>query len=92
MCIPCVAVHDGQESELRPKYRGLLHATRTIVQQEGFRGLYRVNLPYYLRTPLVQLSCLCYGLVHIEKKHIGTCSYCLFMCIIEHKLIPRTII
>ena len=42
--LPCVSVHDGQESELRPKYRGLLHATRTIVKQESFWGLYRVNI------------------------------------------------
>ena len=38
-----LVVHDGTETADRPKYRGLLHATRTIIREDGVRGLFRVG-------------------------------------------------
>ena len=37
------SVHDGTEIANRPKYRGFLHATGTIVREDGVRGLFRVG-------------------------------------------------
>lgn len=37
------AVHDGSVVANRPKYHGLYHAGRTIVQEDGIRGLFRVR-------------------------------------------------
>ena len=44
MCSLSPSVHDGKETRERPRYRGLLHATRTIVREDRFPGLYRVSL------------------------------------------------
>ena len=36
-------VHDGIDKVGRPKYRGVIHAVRSVVRQDGVLGLYRVR-------------------------------------------------
>ena len=43
LCTSLLAVHDGVEKLNRPKYRGLIHAMRSIVREDGVTGLYRVR-------------------------------------------------
>ena len=40
---PLSTVHDGIDSLSRPKYRGLLHASSSIIREDGFFQLYRVS-------------------------------------------------
>ena len=40
----------GQTQRLRPAYRGIFHAARTIVQEEGFLALYKGSIPALMLT------------------------------------------
>lgn len=40
-------VNDGSVTNERPKYKGFLHAVKTITKEDGWRGLYRVSNTRY---------------------------------------------
>ncbi|KAG0262829.1 hypothetical protein BG011_009660 [Mortierella polycephala] len=40
-------IHDGNQTQ--PKYRGLVHGVRSIIQAEGFGGIYRGVIPVMAR-------------------------------------------
>ena len=39
------AVNDGKNVKERPKYFGIRHAFKTVISQEGFKGLYKGVVP-----------------------------------------------
>lgn len=48
-------------SSMQYKYRGTWDATKTMVQKEGFRGLYKGMIPNYLKVaPAISISFVTY--------------------------------
>ena len=39
-----IVVHDGVDKVGRPKYRGVTHAVRSVIREDGLLGLYRVSV------------------------------------------------